>query len=54
MLDPAPCARPHHPAQVKIACVSGCTCTEVVMDAKNKTPTSELATERMPISPHSQ
>lgn len=38
--------------KVKIQCVSGCTCQEVIKDAKNKTPTSELHTERMPISPH--
>ncbi|KIY98609.1 hypothetical protein MNEG_9351 [Monoraphidium neglectum] len=40
--------------KVRVSCKSGCTCKEVVMDAKNKTPTSELHTERMPISPHPQ
>lgn len=38
--------------QVKVTCESGCSCKEVVMDARNQKPTSELHTQRMPISPH--
>jgi hypothetical protein len=42
------------PLQVRITCESGCKCKPVTMDGKNKTPTSELHTERMPISPHKE
>jgi hypothetical protein len=41
---------PRH--QIRVKCVSGCTCEEKLIDTKNVTPTSELHTERMPISPH--
>ncbi|KAI8472193.1 MAG: hypothetical protein J3K34DRAFT_519954 [Monoraphidium minutum] len=40
--------------KVKVACVKGCNCRDVIFDAKNTKPTSELHTERMPLSPHPQ
>ena len=37
-----------------VECVAGCTCKPKLLDGKNKRATSEIFTDRMPISPHKQ